>query len=163
MGTHADQAEDQTVRQYRYLLRTASPDALQAAHREALDDLGQDQRAAILTAVQEGLVAGHRLGPDDTGAIARLVSLGERRDPRAFLQACDPAALRALAGAVNQAEASFGLFAGYAAWDGAEPDPRDLGADHGGDGAQDVLGVQVSTAKELARLQTGVGVSGVGF
>jgi hypothetical protein len=133
MGNTTDHAsEDQTVRQYRYLLRTAPVDALQAAHHEALDRLSVDDRARILTAVQDGLVAGQRLGPGDTTAIARLVSIGERRSPRGFLDACDPAALLALAEAVNQAEAAFGLFAGYAAWDGSDPASRDTGVDQGG-------------------------------
>ena len=158
--------EDQTVRQYRYLLRTASPEALRAAHHEALDRLDEGQRAAVLAAVREGLVAGQRLTPDATGAIARLVSIGERRDPRAFLDACDPTVLHALADAVNNAEAAFGLFAGYAAWDGADPEPTSFGADHGGNGARETLGVQVNTARELARshaAQTGVGAGGAGF
>jgi hypothetical protein len=80
MGNIADGApEDQTVRQYRFLLRTAPMDALLAAHHEALDRLPDDTRVRVLTAVQDGLVAGHRLGPGDTVAMARLVSIGERR------------------------------------------------------------------------------------
>ena len=132
MGTHTHQPEDQAVRQYRYLLRTAPLDALQAAHHEALDHLSEDQRTLVLAAVRDGLVAGQRLSPGDTSAIARLVSIGGRRDPRAFLDACDPTVLHALADAVISAEAAFGLFAGYAAWDGADPAPSDAGADHGG-------------------------------
>ena len=137
MGTHSTetpgaQPKDQNVRQYRYLLRTAPLDALQAAHHEALDHLAEGQRALVLTAVRDGLVAGQRLTTDATAAIARLVSIGERRDPRAFLDACDPGALRALADGVNHAEAAFGLFAGYAAWDGVDPQSRDAGVDHGG-------------------------------
>ena len=137
MGTHSTgtpgaQPEDQDVRQYRYLLRTAPLDALQAVHHEALDQLEESQRGLVLAAVQEGLVAGQRLKPDATEAIARLVSIGERREPRAFLDACDPGALRALADAVIHAEAAFGLFAGYAAWDGVDPAARDSGVDHGG-------------------------------
>ena len=120
-------AEDQGVRQYRFLLRTAPVDALQAAHHEALGALAEDERARILTAVREGLVAGGRLTTDDTADIARLVALGEHRDPGAFLAACDPAALRRLAEAVVGSDAVFGLFRGYADWDGAEPEPPDLG------------------------------------
>jgi hypothetical protein len=167
MGNTAEHApEDQTVRQYRFLLRSAPVDALQAAHHEALDRLTEDDRARILTAVQEGLVAGQRLRPGNTSAIARLVSIGERRNPRGFLDACDPTALRSLAQAVIQAEAAFGLFSGYAAWDGVDPEPTDLGEDHGGTGARESLGVQVNTARELARVhaaQTGVGAGGAGF
>jgi hypothetical protein len=127
------QSEDQLVRQYRYLLRTAPLDALQSAHHEALEGLSPGVRAQVLAAIQDGLVAGQRLGADDIAAMARLVSVGERRNPRGFLDVCEPAALQALAAAVNQAEASFGLFAAYAAWDGVDPEPRDPGVDHGGD------------------------------
>src|SRR6476469_558479 len=133
MGTIADSApEDQVVRQYRYLLRTAPLDALQAAHHEALDGLTVETRALVLAGVQDGLVAGQRLGPGDTAAIARLASVGERRNPRGFLDACEPTALRALADAVIHTEAAFGLFSGYAAWAGIDPAPADLGVDHGG-------------------------------
>lgn len=133
MGNIADRApEDQTVRQYRFLLRTAPMDALQAAHHEALDRLPADDRASLLRAVQDGLVAGQRLGPGDTAAMARLVSIGERRTPRGFLDACEPTPLHSLAERVIQSEAVFGLFSGYAAWDGVDPAPADVGVDHGG-------------------------------
>jgi hypothetical protein len=145
-----EQPEDQTVRQYRYLLRTAPSDALQAAHHEALDQLDETQRRVVLTAVQEGLVAGHRLAPSDTSAIARLVSIGERRDPRAFLDACEPTALHALADAVIQSEAAFGLFAGYAAWDGSDPQPRDAGVDHGGERGRSLDDDPAAQVKALA-------------
>ena len=143
--------EDQVVRQYRYLLRTAPMDALQSAHHEALERLSQDVRIRVLTAVQDGLVAGQRLGAGDTTAMARLVSIGERRNPRGFLDACEPAALRALAGAVNQAEASFGLFAGYAAWDGVDPECADVGVDHGGGSRPTRLEDAGAEAKALAQ------------
>ena len=167
MRNHDERAqEDQALRQYRFLLRTAPLDALQAAHHQALDRLTEGDRARILTAVQDGLVAGQRLGPGHTAAMARLISIGEHRNPRGFLDACDSTALGLLAQAVNQAEAVFGLFSGYAAWDGAEPEPTEAGEDHGGGGAEEALGVQVNTAKEFARIhaaQTGVGAAGGGF
>ena len=94
---------------------------------------------------------------DDTGAIARLVSIGERRDPRAFLDACDPTALHALADAVNHAEAAFGLFAGYAAWDGADPAPRDAGVDHGGKPGRCSTTTPAAEAKSLANVARPVG------
>lgn len=151
MGTIADRApEDQIVRQYRFLLRTGPLDALQAAHHEALDDLGQDVKGRVLTAVQDGLVAGQRLGPGDTAAIARLISIGERRNPRGFLDACDPSVLRVLAQAVIHAEAAFGLFAGYAAWDGVDPAPTDVGVDHGGDSQSTSTDAAVAEAQALA-------------
>ena len=121
------------VRQYRFLLRQASPDAVEAAHADALSRLTQEERRAVLTAVQLGLVAGQRLGPDDTAHLAHLVVAGERRSPNAFLTACDPASLVALARAVTRSEACFGLFGRYGQWDGADPEPADesLWADGG--------------------------------
>lgn len=122
--------EDQTVRQYRFLLRTAPLDALQAAHLEALGTMGPGHREAVLRAVQDGLVAGGRLTADDIGALARLVTIGERRDPGAFLAACDGLVRHSLAAAVIESEAVFGLFGGYADWDGLDPEPAFLGDHH---------------------------------
>lgn len=120
--------EDPVVRQYRFLLREASPDAVEVAHTEALSRLADEQRRVVLEAVQSGLVAGQRLGPDDTTQLAHLIVLGERRAPNAFLTACEPATLLALSQAVIHSEACFGLFGRYAAWDGADPEPEDESA-----------------------------------
>ncbi|GAA2737855.1 hypothetical protein GCM10009867_26740 [Pedococcus aerophilus] len=143
-GTHADQpstphprTEDPVERQYRFLLRSAPVDALEAAHAQALEAVPEDVRAAVLATVQDALVAGQRLTTADTGAMARLVTAGERRSPGAFLTACPSVARRRLAQAVVDSEAVFGLFTGYAAWDGAEPEPADVGVDHGGAHAVD--------------------------
>jgi hypothetical protein len=119
---HAVSDEDPVVRQYRFLLREASPDAVEVAHREALALLREEQRRVILSAVQQGLVAGQRLQPRDTDQIAHLIVLGERRSPNAFLSACEPGTLLALSQAVIHSEATSGLFARYAAWDGADPE-----------------------------------------
>lgn len=70
-------------------------------------------------------MAGQRLGPDDTDQLAHLVVLGERRSPNAFLDACSPAAVSALAAAVIHSEECFGLFGLYAGWDGKDPEPED--------------------------------------
>ena len=124
--------EDPIERQYRYLLRTAPADALEAAHVEALGQVSDEVRAAVLATVQDALVAGQRLRPTDTGPLARLLTVGERRAPGTFLRACPPGPRHVLADAVVASEAVFGLFGGYAAWDGAEPEPTDVGVDHGG-------------------------------
>ena len=113
--------EGQSVRQYRYLLRTAPLDALEEAHVEVLGTMETSLRAAVLAAVQDGLVAGLRLGPGDVRRIAHLLSLGERRRPGDFLRACPIEVLLPLARGVIVAEAMYGRFGGYADWDGAEP------------------------------------------
>lgn len=117
--------EDPVVRQYRFLLREASPDAVEVAHVDALSRLTSDERHAVLSAVQRGLVAGQRLGPDDTGHLAHLIVTGERRSPNAFLTTCDPSVLGALSAAVIHSDACFGLFGRYGQWDGADPEPAD--------------------------------------
>jgi hypothetical protein len=114
--------EDVVVRQYRFLLRTAPEDALEAAHVEALEAMGENGRAAVLRGIQTGLVAGLRLTPEQVRALAHLIALGERRAPGAFLGACEPHVLRDLADRVVVAEASFALFSAYAGWDGTEPE-----------------------------------------
>lgn len=111
------------VRQYRYLLRTAPPDALEHVHLEALAEVSGEDRAAVLRTVQEQLVTGLRLQPDDVPALARLVGLGERRSPGALLRHGHPDVLRRLADAALESEAAFGLLTGYAAWDGEDPAP----------------------------------------
>ena len=113
------------MRQYRFLLRTAPLDALEAGHVEALEPMWRSRRSVVLRAVQEGLVAGARLDPDDVRRLAHLIVLGERRRPGDFLAACPRAVLTPLAGSVILSEAMFGRFGGYAAWDGAEPDLTD--------------------------------------
>ena len=118
-GTGLD--EDPMVRQYRFLLRTAPADALVAVNTEALMALTATDRAAVLAIVQEQMVAGGRLTEDEVPAIARLVSLGERRRPGALLHHLAPATLGRLAEAALATEAAFGLLTGYAAWDGADP------------------------------------------
>lgn len=114
--------EDQSVRQYRFLLRTMPLDALEEAHVEALGSMARSRRSIVLRAVQHGLVTGLRLGPDAVRPIAHLLTLGERRRPGDFLRACPLPVLVQLAEAVIVAEASFGRFGGYAAWDGQDPD-----------------------------------------
>lgn len=115
------ETEDQAVRQYRFLLRTAPLDALEEGHVEALGQLTPTRRALVLKAVQEGLVAGLRLTPTQARPIAHLLIRGERRRPGDFLRSCESSTLTALSEGVVVSEPMFGLFAGYAAWDGVDP------------------------------------------
>jgi hypothetical protein len=124
--------EDPVVRQYRFLLRTAPTDALERAHTEALRALTAEQRTALLGTVQHALVAGQRLTVENHEQIGHLFTQGERRTPGVLLRALPQDLLAALAAAAVGSEAAFGLFSGYAQWDGAEPEPADEPwADHG--------------------------------
>ncbi len=138
------------VRKYRFLLRTAAGDAVEAAHVEALHRSDHEVRVAVLDAVREAFVAGERVSPDDSSAVARLVVSGERRSPGAFLAVCERAALVALAERVVGASATSGLFQGYEQWDGAEPEPAYLGVDHGG-------GPGLSEGAQAAQIKAALG------
>ena len=115
--------EPSVLEQYRHLLRTASADWQETAHRHALLALGPDVRAAVLTEVQGLLLTGTRLQPDDVHAVARLIVLAERRRPRHLLDGLSQPLLRDLAHAVVTSPAGRMLAAGIDVWDGAEP-PR---------------------------------------
>ena len=118
-----DRPEDQTVRQYRYLLRTGPTDALEAAHIDALAAIDPVDREVVLRTVQTELVAGAHLSPDDVTPLAHLVTLGERRNPGVLTRSVPTPALAALADAVIHSEPAFGLFSGYSSWDGLDPEP----------------------------------------
>ena len=119
----APDVESEVLREYRHLLRTASTDWQETAHRHALTALGEDLRAQVLAEVRRLLLAGTRLGVHDTHAIARLLVLAERRRPRAVLDGLRPDLLAALAEAVVASPVGRMLRAGYDVWDGVEP-PR---------------------------------------
>ncbi|GAA4399779.1 hypothetical protein GCM10023168_07650 [Fodinibacter luteus] len=120
----AQGAEPQVLREYRHLLRTASADWQETAHRHALWRLGPRARGRLLTELQRLLLAGTRLGPDDVHAVARLVVLAERRRPRLLLDGL-PADLRDdLATAVVTSPTGRMLAAGLDVWDGTDPPTR---------------------------------------
>ena len=124
-GGAADVPEDPVVRQYRYLLRTAPADALEAAHTEAIPLLSEAHQASLLATLRTSLLVGDHLTTSDHAKIAHLVTAGERRSPGALLTGLPPEVLQDLAASVLESEASFGLLGGYAGWDGAEPQQPD--------------------------------------
>lgn len=124
-GEPADVPEDPVVRQYRYLLRTAPADALEAAHTEAIPRLSEAHRASLLATLRTSLLVGDHLTTSDHAKIAHLMTAGERRSAGALLTGLPPEVLQDLAATVLDSEASFGLLSGYASWDGAEPQPPD--------------------------------------
>ena len=117
-------AESEVLREYRHLLRTASADWQETAHRHALWALGPHERHRLLRELQGLLLAGTRLQPDDVHAVARLVVLAERRRPRTLLDGLSPDLVDALAGAVVGSPTGRMLRAGIDVWDGAEPPRR---------------------------------------
>ncbi len=116
--------ESETVRRYRHVVRAASQDWAETAHRHALLELGAADRRAVLGEVRRLLVTATRVGPDDIHDLARLLVMAERRTPRVLLDGMPPRLLERLAAAVVDSPVGRMLRAGYDVWDGAEPPRR---------------------------------------
>jgi hypothetical protein len=75
-------ADEQALERYRYLLRTAPPEAIEQAHAEAFAQLTPAQRAQALRELSQGLPASERAGADDRPqTLARLATRAEMRQP----------------------------------------------------------------------------------
>ena len=116
--------EPEVLREYRHLLRTASGDWQETAHRHALWALGRAWRVRLLGELQHLLLAGTRLGPDDVHALARLVVMAERRHPRVLLDGLSSDLRDALASAVVRSPTGRMLAVGLDVWDGTDPPER---------------------------------------
>ncbi|GAB3077596.1 hypothetical protein [Pedococcus soli] len=145
-----DVAEDVVVRQYRYLLTTASVDALQGIHVEVMGSLSVADRARVLGALLDAFATGRHVDATETDKVAHLVAVGAHRAPLAWLDSLGRTFARRLAAGVLDTEASFGRFNGYAAWDGESPEPVE---DPGPNDGFDPRGVgDASTARYRTRV-----------
>ncbi len=72
---------EQAVERYRYLLRTAPPDAIEQAHTEAFAQLTPAQRRLLLESLNGDLPAQERADRDDPQSLARLATRAELRRP----------------------------------------------------------------------------------
>ncbi|MGO4341533.1 hypothetical protein [Pedococcus sp. 2YAF34] len=80
--TQAGSGEDErAIARYRYLLRTAAPEALEQVHAEAFGHLTPDQRAQVLTELSRDLPPGERPTGDDPQSLARTATRAELRQP----------------------------------------------------------------------------------
>jgi len=73
--------EDQAVARYRYLLRTAPPEQLEALHAEAFARLTPEQRQQLLRELGSSLPAGEQVRSDSPQDLARAATRGEMRQP----------------------------------------------------------------------------------
>jgi hypothetical protein len=75
-------ADGQAVERYRYLLRTAPPDAIEQAHREAFAQLTPEQRTQVLQELSREVPAAERANVQaDPNGLARLATRAEVRQP----------------------------------------------------------------------------------
>jgi hypothetical protein len=73
--------DERAVERYRYLLRTAPPDQVEAAHAEAFAKLTPEQRRLVLEQLAAATPAGERPRSDDPQTLARAATRAEFRQP----------------------------------------------------------------------------------
>ena len=75
-------SEDElAVERYRYLLRTAPPESIEAVHAEAFAKLTPQQRAEVYRTLAEQAPPGERITSDEPAALARAATRAEMRSP----------------------------------------------------------------------------------
>ncbi|MDQ6619820.1 MAG: hypothetical protein M3Z31_09010 [Pseudomonadota bacterium] len=80
--------DEQAIARYRYLLKTAPPEAIEQAHAEAFAQLSPEQRRLLLTQLAEVTPVAERpvleRGGNDPQALARMATRAEIRQPGAL-------------------------------------------------------------------------------
>lgn len=75
-------ADQQAIERYRYLLRTAPPDAIEQAHQEAFAQLTPEQRGQLLAELSREVPPAERgQAQPEPNALARLATRAELRQP----------------------------------------------------------------------------------
>lgn len=84
-GARRTLTEDQAIERYRYLLRTAPPEAIEMVHREAFARLTPEQRSEVLRDLSARLPPYERAAftseNADPGLVARAATRAELREP----------------------------------------------------------------------------------
>jgi hypothetical protein len=80
-GRAAPGSDEAAIERYRYLLRTAPPDALEQAHAEAFAQLTPEQRRQVLAEVSAQVPEAERATSDDPRSLARMATRAELRQP----------------------------------------------------------------------------------
>ena len=80
-GPRPATGDDAAIQRYRYLLRTAPPEAIEQAHAEAFAALTPEQRRTVLTELGSQVPASERAASDDPQALARMATRAEMRQP----------------------------------------------------------------------------------
>ena len=142
--------DEQALERYRYLVRTAPPDALEQAHEEAFAKLTPEQRRMALRDLSAAVPEHERTGGDDPRSLARMATRAETSRPgtveRAFggggtLGGMGGTLLGSFAAAFAGSLVAQSLFselggeeAGAEDAGGAEGEASDAGGDAGGGG-----------------------------
>ena len=140
--------DEQALERYRYLVRTAPPEAIEQAHEEAFAKLTPEQRRMALRDLSAAVPEHERTGADDPRSLARMATRAETNRPgtveRAFgggggmLGGIGGNLLGSFAAAFAGSLVAQSLFSEFgggeagAAGDGGEGEAGDAGADTGG-------------------------------
>jgi hypothetical protein len=73
--------DEQALERYRYLVRTAPPDAIEQAHEEAFARLTPEQRRLALRDLSAAVPEHERAGGDDPRSLARMATRAETNRP----------------------------------------------------------------------------------
>jgi hypothetical protein len=73
--------DEQALERYRYLVRTAPPDAIEQAHEEAFAKLTPEQRREALRELSAAVPEHERTGGDDPRSLARMATRAETSRP----------------------------------------------------------------------------------
>jgi len=79
-----DSPDEQALQRYRYLVRTAPPEAIEAAHREAFERLTPEQRQQVLRELSAAAPPNERIADParaDPQTLARMATRAELRQP----------------------------------------------------------------------------------
>jgi hypothetical protein len=137
--------DEQALERYRYLVRTAPPEAIEQAHEEAFAKLTPEQRRMALRDLSAAVPEHERIGGDDPRSLARMATRAETNRPGTVERAFGGGGgmlggtllgsfAAAFAGSLV-AQSLFSEFGGDEAGEGdagAEGDAGDTGGDAGG-------------------------------
>lgn len=73
--------DEQAIDRYRYLLRTAPPEAIEQTHAEAFAQLTPEQRRQVLEGLSQNVPPQERTVRDDPESLARMATRAELRRP----------------------------------------------------------------------------------
>jgi hypothetical protein len=73
--------DERAIERYRYMLRTAPPEAIEQAHQEAFAQLTPQQRQLVLRQLGEAVPPAERVGSAEPSALARMATRAEVRQP----------------------------------------------------------------------------------
>jgi hypothetical protein len=141
--------DEQALERYRYLVRTAPPEAIEQAHEEAFAKLTPEQRGIALRELSAAVPEHERTGDDDPRSLARMATRAETSQPgtveRAFgggggmLGGMGGTLLGSFAAAFAGSLVAQSLFSelggeeAHAEGEGTEADTGDTGGDTGGE------------------------------